>query len=47
MTAPLQPNGVVIDDTFAEAFAMKASRIVITAHTLAWARRAAQAATGF
>ena len=34
VSAPLQRNGVVIDDTFAEAFPMKATRIVITAHTL-------------
>jgi len=27
-------NGVVIDDTFAEAFPMKATRLVITAHNL-------------
>lgn len=40
-------NGVVIDQTFAEAFPMKASRLVITAHTLEWARHAAVAATGF
>jgi formylmethanofuran--tetrahydromethanopterin N-formyltransferase len=46
MSAPLRANGVVIDDTFAEAFAMKASRVVITAHTPAWAQRAAEAATG-
>jgi formylmethanofuran--tetrahydromethanopterin N-formyltransferase len=47
MTPPLQRNGVVIDDTFAEAFPMKATRLVITAHTLEWARHAAVAATGF
>ncbi len=47
MSAALQRNGVVIDDTFAEAFPMKATRIVITAHTLEWARHAAVAATGF
>ena len=40
-------NGVAIDDSFAEAFPMKATRLVITAHTLAWARHAAVAATGF
>ena len=40
-------NGVTIDDTFAEAFPMKATRIVITAHNLEWARHAAVAATGF
>lgn len=40
-------NGVTIDDAFAEAFAMKATRIVITAHNLEWAYHAANAATGF
>jgi formylmethanofuran--tetrahydromethanopterin N-formyltransferase len=39
-------NGVLIDDTFAEAFGMKATRLIITAHTLTWARHAAVAATG-
>ena len=39
-------RGVEIDDTFAEAFAMKATRLVITAHELAWARHAAASATG-
>ena len=47
MTTPLQRNGVTIDDSFAEAFAMKATRIVITAHSLEWARHAAVSATGF
>ena len=40
-------NGVAVDDTFAEAFPMKATRIVITAHEPTWARHAAVAATGF
>lgn len=40
-------NGVVIDDTFAEAFPMKATRIIITAMTLKWAYRAANSLTGF
>ena len=40
-------NGVAIDDTFAEAFPMKATRLLITAHTIEWARHAAAAATGF
>jgi len=40
-------NGVTIDETFAEAFPMKATRILITAHNLEWARHAAVAATGF
>ena len=39
-------NGVAIDDTFAEAFPMKATRLVITAHDIAWARHAAVSATG-
>jgi formylmethanofuran--tetrahydromethanopterin N-formyltransferase len=43
----MNQNGVVIDDTFAEAFPMKATRLLITAHTLEWARHAALAATGF
>ncbi len=40
-------NGVAIDDSFAEAFPMKGTRIVITAHNLTWARNAAVSATGF
>ncbi len=40
-------NGVAIDETFAEAFPMKATRLLITAHNLDWARHAAVAATGF
>jgi formylmethanofuran--tetrahydromethanopterin N-formyltransferase len=40
-------NGVVIDDGFAEAFPMKATRLIITARTLAWARTAAVSMTGF
>jgi formylmethanofuran--tetrahydromethanopterin N-formyltransferase len=40
-------NGVAIDDSFAEAFPMKATRLIITAHNLAWALNAAVSATGF
>ncbi len=40
-------NGVQIDDTFAEAFPMKATRIIITAMNLKWAYRAANALRGF
>jgi formylmethanofuran--tetrahydromethanopterin N-formyltransferase len=40
-------NGVAIDDSFAEAFPMKGTRIVITAHNITWARHAAVSATGF
>jgi formylmethanofuran--tetrahydromethanopterin N-formyltransferase len=43
----MQLNGIAIDDSFAEAFPMKATRLVITAHTPTWARNAALAATGF
>lgn len=40
-------RGVRIVDTFAEAFDMRASRVLITARSAAWARTAAQAMTGF
>jgi formylmethanofuran--tetrahydromethanopterin N-formyltransferase len=40
-------NGVAIDDTFAEAFGMRATRIVITALESKWALHAAHTATGF
>jgi formylmethanofuran--tetrahydromethanopterin N-formyltransferase len=43
----MRMHGVEIDDTFAEAFPMKATRLVITAHNAAWAMHAATAATGF
>jgi formylmethanofuran--tetrahydromethanopterin N-formyltransferase len=47
MSETLIHNGVVIDDGFAEAFPMKATRLIITARTLAWARTAAVSMTGF
>lgn len=40
-------NGVAIDDEFAEAFGMKATRVIITAQNLTWAYHAATTATGF
>lgn len=43
----MEINGVKIDDTFAEAFPMKATRLIITAMTLKWAYRAANSLTGF
>ena len=46
VSEPLIVNGVTIDDSFAEAFPMKATRIVITAHNLTWAYHAAVSATG-
>lgn len=44
---PLTRNGVRIDDTFAEAFDMQATAVVITADSLRWARQAASVMTGF
>ncbi len=40
-------NGVEIEDTFAEAFEMKATRIIITAINATWAYNAAKMMTGF
>jgi formylmethanofuran--tetrahydromethanopterin N-formyltransferase len=45
--ASLERHGVRIDDTFAEAFDMRAARVVITARSPAWALTAARAMTGF
>ncbi|MEO8715663.1 MAG: formylmethanofuran--tetrahydromethanopterin N-formyltransferase [Acetobacteraceae bacterium] len=42
----LTRNGVAIDETFAEAFDMRATALVITAPSLRWARQAAATATG-
>jgi formylmethanofuran--tetrahydromethanopterin N-formyltransferase len=43
----MQIRGVTIVDTFAEAFPMRAARLVITARTMRWAREAALKFTGF
>ena len=43
----MQINGVHIDDTFAEAFNMRGTRVIITALNLKWAYHAANAMTGF
>src|SRR5881409_3603058 len=40
-------SGVKIVDTFAEAFDMRAARVVITARSPRWARTAAESMTGF
>lgn len=40
-------NGVTIDPTFAEAFPMKGTRIIITAQNIEWAMNSAMAFTGF
>jgi formylmethanofuran--tetrahydromethanopterin N-formyltransferase len=43
----LTVNGVQIDNTFAEAFGMRATAVTITADTTRWARQAALTMTGF
>src|SRR5215468_8276059 len=43
----LTVKGIRIDDTFAEAFDMRATAIVITADSARWARQAADTMTGF
>jgi len=40
-------RGVLIEDTFAEAFDMRAARVVVTAVNTRWALAAARALTGF
>lgn len=40
-------NGVRIDPTYAEAFPMKATRVIITAQNLTWAYHSARSMTGF
>jgi formylmethanofuran--tetrahydromethanopterin N-formyltransferase len=40
-------NGIGIDATFAEAFPMKATRVIITAQNPKWAYHSARAMTGF
>jgi formylmethanofuran--tetrahydromethanopterin N-formyltransferase len=44
---PLTVRGVRIDDTFAEAFGMRATAVIITADTAQWAWQAALSMTGF
>jgi formylmethanofuran--tetrahydromethanopterin N-formyltransferase len=43
----VERNGVSIRDTFAEAFGMRAARVVVTARSRAWAKTAALSMTGF
>jgi formylmethanofuran--tetrahydromethanopterin N-formyltransferase len=43
----MQINGIIIDNAFAEAFNMRATRVIITALNLKWAYHAANAMTGF
>jgi formylmethanofuran--tetrahydromethanopterin N-formyltransferase len=43
----MERHGTRIVDTFAEAFDMRAARVVITARSAGWAQTAAQSMTGF
>lgn len=43
----MKVNGIAIDDTFAEAFGMSATGVVITADSARWARQAAIVMSGF
>ena len=43
----MERRGVRIVDTFAEAFDMRAARVIVTAKTPAWARTAVATMTGF
>ena len=43
----MEINGVTIDNEFAEAFPIWVCRVIITAVTIEWARKAATEATGF
>ena len=43
----MEIRGVHIEDTFAEAFGMRAARVVVTGKTRKWARDAATKMTGF
>ena len=45
--ADLRVNGVPVRDTFAEAFGMRATRLILTADAVDWARIAAESLTGF
>jgi formylmethanofuran--tetrahydromethanopterin N-formyltransferase len=43
----MEIKGTTIEDTYAEAFGLRAARLLITAETEAWAATAARAMTGF
>lgn len=43
----MKVNGIAIDETFAEAFGMSATGVIITADTPRWARQAAVTMSGF
>ena len=43
----MKANGITIDDTFAEAFGMSATGVIVTADSPKWARQAAVTMSGF
>ncbi|MGE5359497.1 MAG: hypothetical protein ACM3NQ_10800, partial [Bacteroidales bacterium] len=43
----MKVNGITIDDTFAEAFGMSGTGVIITADSARWARQAAVTMSGF
>jgi len=43
----LQIDGVAVEETFAEAFGMRATRVIVTAAQRSWALHAVTSATGF
>lgn len=43
----MKVNGITVDDTFAEAFGMSATGVIITADSARWARQAAVTMSGF
>jgi len=45
--ASMEINGVEVEDTFADAFTMRAARAIVTAESRAWARTAGMVATGY
>ena len=44
---PLTLNGTIIEDTFAEAFGMKYTRLIVTAHDYYWITAAVREFTGY
>src|SRR6056297_2086860 len=47
MNEPMRIDGVPVEATFAEAFDMKATRVIVTAEDRQWALDACRAMTGF
>ncbi|HEY6335356.1 MAG TPA: formylmethanofuran--tetrahydromethanopterin N-formyltransferase, partial [Alphaproteobacteria bacterium] len=40
-------SGITVEETFAEAFGMRGTRLLVTADSLAWAEVAGNSMTGF